>query len=174
MFRSKLRDPIIGRATAVINSSPEAIFDFIGVDFFVNYPRWSPEVVELEQLTDGPVGVGTLARQVRIDQRHRLTSKFRVTEFAAGRRLAFAGVPDPFRCTYDLAESANGQATDLTFTFEGLELRPHMRPFEKLIRHVVQDGAARTTRNLKRLIERASRSQPAYDSTRTRRYGAAR
>jgi hypothetical protein len=174
MSHSKLQAPIIGRAVTVINSPPERVFDFIGVDFFANYPQWSPEVVELEPLTDGPVRVGTLARQVRIDQRRRLESRFQVTEYEPGRRLVFAGVPDPFRCTYDLVASGHGPATELTFTFEGLELRPYMRPFEKLIRHVVQDGAVRTTRNLKRLIERRARMTRPDGATGPSQYGAAR
>ena len=43
--------------------------------------------------------------------------------------------------------------TRLSFTFELLELQMFMRPFEKLIRIVVRDGAERTVRNLKRLTE---------------------
>ena len=153
MRKSRLKNPVVGRAETVIKSTPGTIFEFIGVDFFSNYPRWSPEVVELEQLSDGEIAVGTTARQVRIDQRHRLESKFQVTRFEVGQSLVFEGVPDPFRCTFDIRAIDAAVKSTLTFTFEGLELRPHMRPFEKLIRRVVQDGAVRTTRNLKRLIE---------------------
>jgi hypothetical protein len=153
MFESKLKDPVVGQARIAINCPPEKVFEFIGVDFFVNYPKWSPEVVELEQLSDGPIQVGTLARQVRVDQGHRVESKFRVTKFEPCKSLSFSGVPDPFRCTYDLRKLDPANTTRLTFTFEGLELRIFMKPFEKLIRIVVQDGAERTTRNLKRLME---------------------
>jgi hypothetical protein len=45
------------------------------------------------------------------------------------------------------------QHTRLTFTFELRRIDLMMRPFEKLIRVAVQDGAERTVRNLKRLIE---------------------
>jgi hypothetical protein len=153
MHQPRLKDPVVGRAEIVIRSTPEMIFEFIGVNFFSNYPRWSPEVVELEKLTDGEIAVGTLGRQVRIDQRRRLESKFEVTKFEVGTCVAFEGVPDPFRCTFDIRAMEANVKTRLTFTFEGLELRPYMRPFEKLIRRVVQDGAVRTTRNIKHLIE---------------------
>jgi hypothetical protein len=153
MFNFGSKDPVIGRASIVIESSPGEVFQFIGADFFDNYPKWSPEVVELEKLTDGPVRLGTLARQVRVDQGHRSESKFRVTGFDLERRLSFAGLSDPFRCTYDLKHVDDGQATQLTFTFELLELLLFMRPFEKLIRVVIREGAERTARNLKRLIE---------------------
>ncbi len=164
--QSRLKHPVVGRAEIVIRSTPGAIFDFIGVNFFSNYPRWSPEVVELEKLSDGEIAVGTLARQVRIDQRHRLESKFEVTRFEVGKGLVFEGVPDPFRCSFDIRAVDASAKTSLTFTFEGMELRPHMRPFEKLIRRVVQDGAVRTTRNIKHLIEFQERRRKRSGSTR--------
>ncbi len=169
MRQSRLKNPVVGRAEIVIRSTPGTIFDFIGVNLFSNYPRWSPEVVELEQLSDGEIAVGTMARQVRIDQGRRLESKFQVTKFEVGKCLVFDGVPDPFRCTFEIRAIDPNVKTNLTFTFEGLELRPHMRPFEKLIRRVVQDGAVRTTRNIKHLIEFHERRRARSSSTGTMR-----
>jgi len=37
----------------------------------------------------------------------------------------------------------------VTFTFELLELELHVRPFEKLVRTVIQDSTIRTVRNRK-------------------------
>jgi hypothetical protein len=42
----------------------------------------------------------------------------------------------------------------MTFIFELEKLEPRMRPFEKLIRIALQDGAKRTVRKLKMLIEK--------------------
>jgi hypothetical protein len=42
----------------------------------------------------------------------------------------------------------------LTFTFEFPELELMLRPFEKLVRVAVQDGAERTVRNIKGLLEK--------------------
>jgi hypothetical protein len=165
MDQPRLKNPVVGRAEIGIRSTPGTIFDFIGVNFFSNYPRWSPEVVELQQLSEGPIAVGTLGRQVRVDQKLRLESKFQVTTFEFGKCLVFEGVPDPFRCTFDICVLDPNIRTNLTFTFEGLELRPHMRPFEKLIRRVVQDGAVRTTRNIKHLIEFQDRRRAGSGST---------
>ncbi len=167
MSQPRLKKPVVGRAEIVIRSTPDTIFEFIGVGFFTNYPRWSPEVVELEQLSDGEIGVGTMARQIRIDQRRGLESKFQVTKFEVGECVEFKGVPDPFRCTFDIRAINPGAKTNLTFTFEGLELRSYMRPFEKLIRRVVQDGAVRTTRNIKHLIEFQERRRARSSATRT-------
>jgi hypothetical protein len=174
MFQSRLRDPVVGRATIIVHSPAHDIFEYIGVNFFANYPKWSPEVVELEQLSGGPLQLGTQARQVRVDQRRRLESRFEVTEYEAGRRLRFAGVPDPFVCTYELEPTDAPDRTSLTFTFEGFELRGYMKPFEKLIRVVVQDGAERTVRNIRRLVERQRRVRSPVSAVLPRMTGGGR
>lgn len=153
MFNLGSKNPVVGKASAMIDCPSGAVFKYIAVDFFQNYPKWSPEVIQLEALTDGPVKLGTEARQVRVDQGHRLESKFRVTIYEPSKRLCFAGVSDPYRCTYELQDMNHGKMVMLSFMFELLELQMFMRPFEKLIRIVVQDGAERTVRNIKRLTE---------------------
>jgi len=144
--------PVVGKASAVIQSPGEKLFNFIGVDLLVNYPRWSPEVRELEKLTDGPIKQDTLCRQVRIDQGNRSESTFKVKVFESGSRICFQGVSNPYRCDY-VIESVNATSSRITFIFELLSLELHMRPFEKLIRIAVQDGTERSIRNIKKLIE---------------------
>lgn len=117
-----------------------------------NYPRWSPEVKELEKITDGPVKLGTVCRQVRIDQGNRSESTFKVKVFDNGSRICFEGVSNPYRCDY-LIEPVNSLDSRITFVFELLSLDLHVRPFEKLVRIAIQDGTERTVKNIKKLIE---------------------
>ncbi len=144
--------PVAGKASTVIQSPDDKLFNFIGHELLTNYPRWSPEVKELEKLTDSPLGLGTLCRQVRVDQGNRSESTFKIAIFEPNKQICFNGVSNPFRCDSSL-ESKNQESTQINFTFELLSLELHMRPFEKLIRIAVQDGAERTVRNIKRLIE---------------------
>jgi hypothetical protein len=140
------------QASTLITSPSDRVFEFIAVDFFKNYRRWSPEVVSLQPISNGPVKVGTTARQVRIDQGRRTEATFRVSAFEAGKRVEFQGTSDPpFWISYRL-ESLAGK-TVLTFEFELSRLEFYMRPFEKLIRIAVQEGAERVVRNIKGLIE---------------------
>ncbi|MCW5599470.1 MAG: SRPBCC family protein [Nitrosomonas sp.] len=155
MFNLFSDKPVVGKASSVIRRSDEYVFNFIGIDLLVNYPRWSPEVRELEKLTEGPLGLGTLCRQVRVDQGNRSESTFKVVIFEPYAQIRFDGVSNPFRCDY-LLEPNDATSTQVTFTFELLSLELHMRPFEKLIRIAVQDGAERTVRNIKRLIDAES------------------
>ncbi len=149
------RQPVVGKANTLIRRPMNQVFGFIGDEFFENYPRWSPEVVSLKPLTEGPLAVGSMVHQVRVDHGHRSESTFKVTDFIANQRIAFTGVTNAYRCIYDLDVLAEGAeaTTRVTFTFEFPELEMFMRPFEKLIRIAVQDGANRTVKNLKGLIE---------------------
>ena len=79
--------PVIGKASTIIQSPADKLFNFIGNDLLINYPRWSPEVKELEKLTDGPIQLGTVCRQVRIDQGNRSESTFKVKIFDVGTRI---------------------------------------------------------------------------------------
>ncbi|MDE2366250.1 MAG: SRPBCC family protein [Betaproteobacteria bacterium] len=155
MFSLGSKGPLVGKARILIECSPSDIFKYLGDGFFENYPKWSPEVVELECITDGPVKLGTIARQVRIDQGRRTETRFKINVYEPDKRLGFAGISDPFRCSYELTDMNSGKSAELVFTFELTEIQMVMRPFEKLIRVVIQEGAERTVRNLKRLTEAA-------------------
>lgn len=144
--------PVMGKASTIIQSPSDKLFNFIGIDLLVNYPRWSPEVKDLEKLTDGPIRQGVICRQVRIDQGNRSESTFKIKTFDSGMRICFEGVSNPYRCDY-MIESINSADSRLTFIFELLSLDLHVRPFEKLVRIAVQDGTERTVRNIKQLIE---------------------
>ncbi len=139
------------RADILIRRPPERVYDFVARDFFANYPRWSPEVQRLEVLTPGPLRVGSRARQVRMDQGRRSESTFRVTALEEPVRVEFAEGTDLFRIGYRLDPA--GEQTRLTFAFELTRLELYMRPFEKLVRIAVQDGAERVVRNIKALLE---------------------
>src|SRR5262249_49629667 len=47
--------PISATAQTLVRCPIESVFVFVGHDFFQNYTRWCPQVIELEPLSDGPV-----------------------------------------------------------------------------------------------------------------------
>ena len=151
--------PVIGKASGLIRLPLEVVYKFVAEDFFENYPRWSSEVVDLKRLSDGPLGKGSMLRQVRIDHGRKSDSTFMITDLQPHSRIAFDGVSNKYRCIYDFEEpSGSATVTRVTFTFEFTELEPILRPFEKLVRVAVQDGADRTVKNLKGLLEREAPS----------------
>jgi hypothetical protein len=153
MFPFNANTPLAEQASVLIRRAPDAVFDFIGERFFSNYPRWSPEVLELQQIGSGPVRLGTRARQVRIDLGHRSESTFVVTVFQPGSRICFEGDSSAYRCDYELKAMPARGSTLVRFGFEVLRMELYLRPFEGLIREAIRDGAERTVRNLKSLVE---------------------
>ncbi|MCB1966338.1 SRPBCC family protein [Accumulibacter sp.] len=143
---------ITAKADVMVFEEPDRVYQFVALDFMANYPRWSPEVVSLEALSAGPVRTGFQARQVRVDQGHKSETVFEVTELVPLKRICFKGVSAPYRSLYEFDDRS--LSTSLSFTFELETLEPRIRPFEKLVRMAVQDGARRTVRKLKLLIEK--------------------
>jgi hypothetical protein len=143
---------ITAKADVLIFQKIEPVYRFVALDFVANYPRWSAEVVELKPLSTGPVQLGFKARQVRVDQGHKTDSTFEVAELEPLKRICFKGITASYRSIYEF-DNLN-PSTHLTFTFELEKLELHMRPFEKLIRIALQDGAKRTVRKLTLLIEK--------------------
>lgn len=146
--------PVAGHADDVVKCSITKAYDFIGRRFFENYPKWCPQVVELEELSEPPVRIGTRGRQVTRDRGIDSESTFEVSAFAPTSKFEIRGVSEPFRSAYELSSEADG-ATRVRFTFELEDLDLVMRPFQKLIRTALQDGAIQTIENIKGLLEEA-------------------
>ncbi len=143
---------ISAKADSLIFQEVDAVFRFIALEFPKNYPRWSPEVSQLEPLQDGPVQLGYQVRQVRVDHGQKTDSIFEVSEMLTPHKVVFRGVTAPYVTTYEFEDLK--ASTRLTFSFELREVEARLRPFEKLIRIALQDGAKRTVKKLKMLIEK--------------------
>ena len=147
--------PVIGKASIRINKPIEEVFHFVGEDFFDNYPKWALEVTEFEPLDGAKVFIGAKARQVRKDQGQEIHSIFEITDSQPVKKISFKGITQPYRSTYLFEIENNQDSTLLTFSFELLELELFMRPFEKLIRTAIEEGAENTVENIKNLVSDA-------------------
>ncbi len=143
--------PIVGEASIHINKSIHDIFSYIGTQFFNNYPKWATEVVTFEPLTGNEVFIGAQAKQVRTDNNIKVESIFEITDYQPQSKLSLQGLTDPYKHSY-LLEISEPQSTRLTFRFELLEVEVFMRPFQKLIRSAIEDGAENTVETIKNLI----------------------
>jgi uncharacterized membrane protein len=50
------------QVSQVIDRSVDKVFDFLAREHVRNHPRWDPDI-ELDQASDGPIGVGTVIRR---------------------------------------------------------------------------------------------------------------
>ena len=151
-FPFDLSKPVVGEASIEINKPVHNVFSYIGEHFFDNYPKWSVEVVEFEPLDGKEVFIGAKAKQVRKDNGAEVESVFEITDYQPSIKLIFKGLTEPYQHSYLLESSEHKQPTRLTFRFELLELEVFMRPFEKLIRSAIEEGAENTVENIKNLI----------------------
>ena len=143
--------PIQGQSESLVKCSLTDAYHVIAHCFFDNYQKWCPQVVELEQLSAPPIHTGTKGRQVTRDRGIDSESLFDVTKFAPGSELEITGSTEPFRSSYQFDRI--GDATQIIFTFELKEIDLVMRPFQKLIKTALQDGAEQTAENIKNLLE---------------------
>lgn len=144
--------PVTGEASVEINKSIHDVFSYIGEKFFENYPKWAVEIIDFEALDGRDVFVGAKGRQVRNDNGVEVESIFEIIDYKPYIRLIFQGLTAPYKHSYLLEDDAQSQTTRLTFRFELLELEVFMRPFEKLIRSAIEEGAENTVENIKQLI----------------------
>ncbi len=144
--------PVAGQSEDIVACPVSRAYAFIGDEFFKNYPKWCPQVVELEELSPPPVHAGSLGRQVTRDRGIDSESTFQIAAFSPARMLEIEGLSEPFRSSYAFHPESDGK-TRIVFTFELRELDLVMRPFQKLIRTALQEGADQTVENIKRLLE---------------------
>jgi len=143
--------PIQGQSESLVKCSLTDAYHVIAHCFFENYQKWCPQVVELEQLSAPPIHTGTKGRQVTRDRGIDSEALFDVTKFAQAAELEITGSTEPFRSSYLFDKK--GDETQITFTFELKEIDLVMRPFQKLIKTALQDGAEQTAENIKNLLE---------------------
>ncbi len=144
--------PVVGEASIEIDKPIHDVFAYIGEHFYENYPKWAVEVFKLEPLDGKKVFVGAKARQVRQDQGSTVESVFEITHFQPAMMITFKGLTEPYIHSYLIETTEQGQSTRLTFRFELTEIDVFMRPFQKLIRSAIEDGAENTVENIKSLI----------------------
>ncbi len=152
MYTFDFSHPVIGKASVEINKPVNDVFRFVGEKFFENYPKWALEVSEFSPLTGKEVFVGAKARQTRQEQGEKVETVFEVSEFEPPQKVTLTGVNAPFRNTYQMSCHDGGDETDLEFSCEIMELEFFMRPFEKLIRVAIEEGAENTVENIKHLL----------------------
>ena len=70
----------------LIDRPPAEVFRFIAVDHVRNHPRWDSKM-ELEQVTEGPVRVGTVIRRRRTHTGASVEGMMEIVEFVRDRAL---------------------------------------------------------------------------------------
>ncbi len=148
------KSPVTGEAFTVIDAPKNAVFSFVAENYFENYPKWAPEIVEVKALDGDKVAVGVKGRQVREENEDKIESTFVVDEYLPDSRFTLQGSEPAFKSIYLTESQGEDGQTKLTFRFELLDIDIFMRPFVKLIKAAIEEGAENTVERIKELISK--------------------
>lgn len=156
---------IVVETSLLIERPCEKVFDFVAAGFFDNLKRFNPALVKIEKLTEGPVGVGTLGREVQRIQGKDVARTFRVAEMDSPRRFVVVnegheGVERHYRGQYTFAPDGSGKsgksATRLDYRFELDWQTPLFRWFTFLPRTFIRRDLLANMQRLRQALEAES------------------
>jgi uncharacterized protein YndB with AHSA1/START domain len=129
--------------TQLINRAPSEVFRFIAADHVRNHPRWDPKM-ELQQLTEGPIGVGTVIRRRNTHADKPVDGTMKVVEFEPNRAFGMVIQDGPLemhsRITF---EAQDGNQTKLVASVDIPSMAEPMDP----------EPIQQSMRRMKELIE---------------------
>ena len=139
-----------------IDAAPQEVFDVL-----TDIPRMGERiggVVNIEMLTDGPVGVGTRFKETRIMFKREAAEEFEVTEMAPPARLVLVAESCGCRyvCTHRLAPEAEGTRLELEMQITPLGLVARlMSPLNFLMAGTMKKAIQQDLDDLKAAVESA-------------------
>ncbi len=99
----------------------EEVFAFLADG--TNDPKFSPRVLEIEQATDGPVGVGTVFKSTVKDAGMKTRREFEITEFEAPTKIRWKEISKNIVTAteggYDFVSAESGTRVTIFNTLQG-------------------------------------------------------
>lgn len=134
------------QVSTVVDRPVADVFQFYAYDHVRNHPRWDPDM-ELEQISDGPIGVGTIIRRRNTHFDTPVEGTMQVVEFEPNRAMGVLIQDGPSETRGRMTVNAESpERTRLTISAEFADMDESM---EGRITSLVE----RTARNIKNLIE---------------------
>lgn len=128
----------------VIDRPPSTVFQFYAVDHVRNHPRWDPDM-HLEQVTPGPMGVGTVIRRRHSHYGKESEGSMEVVRFEKDRAFGVVIHDGPLEIRGNAEVRPEGEgASRLTM---GIEIPGSDNPINPAL-------IDRTLSNIKALIEK--------------------
>lgn len=135
------------QVSEVINRPVGEVFRFVARDHVRNHPRWDPDM-ELEQISVGPVGAGTIIRRCNRHSGTPVEGTMEVVEFEPDRVFATVIHDGPIetrgRATFDPVEHDRTRMT-ISAEFPGMD--------ESTDTSLLTSLMGRSARNIKHLVE---------------------
>ncbi len=138
--------PVKIQVSALIDRPVAEVFHFYAHEHVRNHPRWDPDM-QLEQISAGPIGVGTIIRRRNTHSDTPVEGSMEVVEFEPNQAMGVVIHDGPSETRGRVTFRAEGSAqTTLTIQAEFLDMDESL---ESMITSLVE----RSARNIKQLIE---------------------
>jgi hypothetical protein len=115
--------PVKIKVAGIIDQPVASVFQFHARDHARNHPRWDPDI-QLEQVTDGPMGVGTVLKRINSHSGEPVEGRMEVVEFEPDQAVGMIIKDGPTkiiaRATYE-AESEDRTLLTLNVEFPDLD-----------------------------------------------------
>jgi uncharacterized membrane protein len=133
----------------VINRPVEEVFPV--VSNLENNPKWDPDFVEVEKISQGPIGVGTTWRYVQKAVGQRIEAEAEVAEYELNRKCTHKG-KSPFPAELQMTFASVGDGTQLNLRFEA-EPGGFFRLAGPILKIMLKRAIVSDFANLKNLME---------------------
>ena len=130
----------------VIDRPIDKVFHFYADEHVRNHPRWDPDM-HLEQISNGPIGVGTVIRRRNTHSSTPVDGTMEVVEFERNKAIGMM-IHDGSSVTHGRVtfEAINEKQTTLTIHSEFTDMDESMQSW-------ITGMVERSARNIKQLIE---------------------
>jgi uncharacterized membrane protein len=134
------------QVSTVIDRPVDQVFHFYAHEHVRNHPRWDPDM-QLEQVSEGPIGVGTIIRRRNTHSGTPVDGTMEVVEFEPERSMGVVIHDGPAETRGRVTFKAESQdRTSLTISAQFVDMDESM---ERLSTGLVE----RSARNIKQLVE---------------------
>lgn len=139
--------PASVEVSEVIDRPLDKVFHFFAHEHVRNHPRWDPDI-ELEQISDGPIGVGTMIRRRNSRSGAPVEGTMEVVEFEPNQAMGVVIHDGPVEMRGRVLFEALGENQTILTTIVEL---PGMD--ESMDKTPLLEGLARSRQRRKQLIE---------------------
>jgi uncharacterized protein YndB with AHSA1/START domain len=134
------------QASGIIDHPVAKVFQFHAVEHVQNHPRWDPDI-KLKQVTDGPMGVGTMIKRTNSRRGKPVEGTMEVTEFEPNNAVTMLIHDGPIKLIARATYQAEGDdRTRLTMNLEFPDL-------DELDTDMLESAMERSIRNINQLLK---------------------
>ena len=138
---------VIVQVSEVVDRSVADVFRIHAYEHVRNHPRWDP-FMQLEQVSDGPIGVGTLFKRINSHSGAPVEGRMEIVEFEPNRAVGMVVHDGPVemiaRATYE-AESENRTRLTVNVELPGMD--------ESMDTSTLTSGIQKSLQTIKQMIE---------------------